>query len=83
MGDNHTSFANSPTSVARLTLEGLLLVIVKKVATAVQTAFLSSSQTPRILAVGPLQVLVAKLRSRSSNPMPEAVSQFSKAFDGF
>lgn len=81
MGDNLTSFANSPASVARLTFEGQLLDIVKMVATTVQTVFLSSSQIPCIL--DPLQVLVAKLRLRSSNPMPKAVSQFSKAFDGF
>lgn len=41
MGDNLTSLANAPASVARLTFEGLLLlVIVKMVATTVQTVFL-------------------------------------------
>lgn len=61
MGDNLASFANAPASVARLTLEGLLLlVIVKMVATTGQTVFLVKLTDPMHSSRGSLASLGGK-----------------------
>lgn len=61
MGDNLTSLANAPASVARLVFEGLLLlVIMKMLATTVQTVFLVKLAGPVHSSRGSLASLGGK-----------------------